>query len=47
LRDLAGPDFPDQIFSAKDINESGQITGRMIDHVTKKAVAYVATPITN
>ena len=47
VQDLAGPDFPDQIFSAKDINESGQITGRMIDHVTKKAVAYVATPITN
>jgi len=47
LQDLAGADFPDQIYSAKDINEAGQITGRMIDHVTKKPVAYVATPITN
>ena len=46
LQDLAGAGFPDQIFSAKDINEAGQITGRMIDHVTKKAVGYIATPIT-
>jgi hypothetical protein len=37
--------FPDQIYSAKDINEAGQITGRMIDHVTKKPVGYIATPV--
>ena len=45
VQDLAGPGFLDQIYSAKDINEAGQITGRMIDHVTGKPVAYVATPI--
>ncbi|HEX4562737.1 MAG TPA: hypothetical protein VH113_12960 [Gemmatimonadales bacterium] len=28
-----------------DINEAGQITGRMIDHVTKKPVGYIATPV--
>ena len=45
VQDLAGAGFPDQIYSAKDINEAGQITGRMIDHVTGKPVAYIATPI--
>jgi probable HAF family extracellular repeat protein len=45
LQDLVGSAFPDLLWSARDISDSGKITGRLIDHVTGKTVAYVATPI--
>ena len=46
LQDLVSGGTPDLLWSARDINASGVITGRLIDHVTKKFVTYVATPIT-
>jgi probable HAF family extracellular repeat protein len=45
LQDLVGPGFPDLLWSARAINDSGQITGRLIDHVTGKTFAFVATPV--
>ena len=46
LQDLISGGTPDLLWSARDINGAGQITGRLIDHVTGKFVTYVATPIT-
>lgn len=45
LQDLVGTSFPDLLWSARAISDSGQITGRLVDHVTGKTFAYVATPI--
>ena len=45
LQDLVSGGTPDLLWSARDINGSGVITGRLIDHVTKKFVTYVATPV--
>jgi probable HAF family extracellular repeat protein len=36
---------PDVILSAQDINDAGQITGRVRDGVTGEILAFVATPI--
>jgi probable HAF family extracellular repeat protein len=36
---------PDVLLSAQDINDAGQITGRVLDGVTGEVVAFVATPI--
>ena len=43
LNDLVDSD--DVLLSAQDINDAGQITGRVLDHVTGEVVAFVATPI--
>ena len=44
LQELAGPDFPDLLWSARSINDAGEITGRLIEHGTGRALAYVASP---
>jgi len=36
---------PDVLLSAQDINDAGQITGRVLDGATGEIVAFVATPI--
>ena len=36
---------PDVLLSAQDINDAGQITGRVRDGVTNEVFAFVATPI--
>jgi probable HAF family extracellular repeat protein len=36
---------PDVLLSAQDINDAGQITGRVRDGVTLEVFAFVATPI--
>jgi probable HAF family extracellular repeat protein len=38
---------PDVLVSAQDINDAGQITGRVRDGVTGEVLAFVATPIGN
>jgi probable HAF family extracellular repeat protein len=38
---------PDVLVSAQDINDAGQITGRVRDGVTGEILAFVATPIAN
>jgi probable HAF family extracellular repeat protein len=38
---------PDVLVSAQDINDAGQITGRVRDGVTGGILAFVATPIAN
>jgi probable HAF family extracellular repeat protein len=38
---------PDVLLSAQDINDAGQITGRVRDGVTGEILAFVATPIVN
>jgi len=43
LNDLVESD--DVLLSAQDINDAGQITGRMRDNVTGEVLAFVATPI--
>jgi probable HAF family extracellular repeat protein len=45
LNDLVDSD--DVLLSAQDINDAGQVTGRVLDHVTGKVLAFVATPITD
>jgi probable HAF family extracellular repeat protein len=42
LNDLVDSD--DVLLSAQDINDAGQITGRLSDHATGKVLAFVATP---
>lgn len=44
LQDLV-PGFADHLWSARDINDSGQITGRMIQLSTGRRLPFVATPI--
>ena len=43
LNDLKG-DFPDSLVSAQDINEAGQITGRVFELSSGKTLMFVATP---
>jgi probable HAF family extracellular repeat protein len=43
LNDLKG-DFPDSLVSAQDINEAGQITGRVFEFSSGKTLTFVATP---
>jgi len=45
LNDLVGPGFPDILRSAQDINDVGQITGRVFETSTGKTLTFVATPI--
>jgi probable HAF family extracellular repeat protein len=45
LNNLAGAGFADVLVSAQDINDAGQITGRVRDHNTGKTLTFVATPI--
>ncbi|MDP9206304.1 MAG: hypothetical protein M3P12_12775 [Gemmatimonadota bacterium] len=45
LNNLVGPGFPDILRSAQDINEAGQITGRVFETSTGKTLTFVATPI--
>src|SRR6266700_2150618 len=46
LQDLVGPGFSGLLWSARSINDAGQITGRLIDLGTGRALPYVATPVT-
>ena len=43
LNDLKG-DFADSLVSAQDINEAGQITGRVFELSSGKTLMFVATP---
>lgn len=45
LNDLVGPGFPDILRSAQDINDAGQITGRVFETSTGKTLTFVATPV--
>jgi probable HAF family extracellular repeat protein len=45
LNDLASI-APDVLVGAQDINEAGQITGRVRDGVTGVISVFVATPVT-
>ena len=45
LNDLVGPGFPGILRSAQDINDAGQITGRVFDTSTGKTLVFVATPV--
>ncbi|MGH7560932.1 MAG: hypothetical protein ACRENB_07925 [Gemmatimonadales bacterium] len=45
LQDLVAPGYPDHLWSARSINDAGQITGRVIEAATGKLLPYVATPI--
>jgi probable HAF family extracellular repeat protein len=38
---------PDVLLSAQDINDAGQITGRVLDAATGNVLAFVANPIAN
>jgi probable HAF family extracellular repeat protein len=44
LQDLV-PGFADSLVSAQDINEAGQITGRVFEKSTGKTLVFVATPV--
>ena len=44
LNDLAGTKSPDVLQSAQDINDAGQITGRVRNTVTGEVRTFVATP---
>jgi probable HAF family extracellular repeat protein len=46
LNDLVGPGFPDILRSAQDINDAGQITGRVFQTSSGKTLTFVATPVT-
>jgi probable HAF family extracellular repeat protein len=46
LNDLANV-APDVLLSAQDINDAGQITGRVRDAATGEILAFVATPVAN
>lgn len=45
LKSLAGPGFPDDLWSARSINDAGQITGRLLDAATGTFVPFVASPV--
>ncbi len=45
LNDLVGPGNLDVLLSAQDINDAGQITGRVRDHTTGQTLTFVATPV--
>ena len=38
---------PDVLLSAQDINDAGQITGRVLDAATGEVLAFVANPVTD
>ena len=44
LNTLVGAGNLDVLLSAQDINDAGQITGRVRDHATGQILAFVATP---
>ena len=44
FNDLVGEGNLDVFLSAQDINDAGQITGRVRDHATGEVLAFVATP---
>jgi probable HAF family extracellular repeat protein len=44
LNDLV-PGFTDSLVSAQDINDAGQITGRVFEKSTRKTLVFIATPI--
>jgi hypothetical protein len=39
------PETDDVLLSAQDINDAGQITGRVRDHQTGEVLAFVAIPV--
>ncbi|MDP9201568.1 MAG: hypothetical protein M3P26_06505 [Gemmatimonadota bacterium] len=43
LNKLVGSGFPDVLISAQDINDAGQITGRLLEVSTGKTLTFVAT----
>jgi probable HAF family extracellular repeat protein len=45
LNDLVGPGFPDILRSAQDINDAGQITGRVFETSTGRTLTFVANPV--
>jgi probable HAF family extracellular repeat protein len=45
LKSLAGPGFSDDLWSARGINDAGQITGRLRDAATGTFVPFVASPV--
>jgi probable HAF family extracellular repeat protein len=38
---------PDVLLSAQDINDAGQITGRVLDAATGQVMAFIANPVSN
>jgi hypothetical protein len=38
---------PDVLISAQDINEAGQITGRVRDGATGQVLMFIATPVSD
>ncbi len=46
LNTLVGPGFADRLASATDINDAGQITGRLVEAGTGRSLPFVATPVT-
>jgi uncharacterized membrane protein len=48
LQDLVSEAFPQDLWtlwSARDINDRGQITGRLIENATGRTLPYIATPV--
>lgn len=45
LKDLVAGSFPHHLWSARSINDEGQITGRLIEAGTGRLVPFIATPI--
>lgn len=45
LNELVQKDPLDVILSAQDINDAGQVTGRIRDHLTGESRAFIATPV--
>lgn len=46
LKDLVAGSFPHHLWSARAINDEGQITGRLVESGTGRLVPFIATPIT-
>lgn len=44
LNELAAPGFADSLVSAQDINEAGEITGRVFEKSSGKTLMFVAIP---
>ena len=47
LNDLKAPGYSALLASAKDINNTGEITGRAVDPITGVLTAYLAVPVLN
>ncbi len=45
LNTLVGPGFADRLVTAADINDAGQITGRLLELSTGRTLMFVATPV--